>query len=370
MRSSDETARAGQGASGLSAFVREDVESYLASHAEDDYPDVLVERLRELGAFGATVPVEHGGSGRPSQEVAQLSYELARGWQSLAGLVGTHLKLCQQMLRHGTEQQKRTWLAPMARGEQVFARAYHERGVGDPAAVRTTVDISDGTGRLNGHKSWVTNARHADRIVVIARADDATVGVLTDPHRPGIDIGAELPRPGMLGVSLAEVTYRDYAFDPKTEVIGGPEHDLTDALRTYDVTSYVARALGSADAVYESALRFVRETAHHRSPEARGAIGLRMGELSTQRSAMHAVWQCLTEQRPPLTPGAAKVFCTSALQELVRAASVLCGGAAYAGTLNALGRHYRDALALPIIGTPNDILLSRIGERELAGDDT
>ncbi|MGA5824266.1 acyl-CoA dehydrogenase family protein [Kitasatospora sp. NPDC094028] len=357
----------------MSTFVCTDVESYLAAHPEDRYPDVLVERLRQLGVFGATVPVEYGGSDRPAAEVARLGYELAFGWQSLAALVGTHLKLCGQLLRHGTEQQRQAWLPLMARGERVFARAYHEQGAGGPAALRSTAELHGGTGRLNGHKSWVTNARHADRIVAVVRSGDAVVGVVTDPRRPGIEIGPELPRPGILGVSLAEVTYRDYEFDPDAEVIGGPGHDLTDALRGYDVTSYVARALGSADAVYASALRFVRESAPGRPPGARGAVGLRIGELATRRAAMHAVWRCLTQpaegDHPPLAPGAAKVFATATLQELVRDAAVLCGGAGYAGPLPALGRHYRDALALPIIGTPNDTLLSLIGERELAGED-
>lgn len=62
-------------------------------------------------------------------------------------------------------------------------------------------------GRLYGRKGWVTDARHADRIVAIARAGDATVAVPTDPGRPGVEIGPELPRPGRLGISLAEVTF-------------------------------------------------------------------------------------------------------------------------------------------------------------------
>ncbi|MFI6151599.1 acyl-CoA dehydrogenase family protein [Kitasatospora sp. NPDC051170] len=367
------TTRTDSWLSEVGAFVRTDVEGYLASHPEDRYPDVLVERLRQLGVFGVTVPEEYGGSERPAREVARLGYELGRGWQSLAALVGTHLKLCRQVLAHGTEQQRRQWLPLMAGGERVFARAFHEQGVTDPAALRSTAELHGGTGRLNGHKSWVTNARHADVIVAVVRSGAATIGVLTDPRRPGVEIGAELPRPGMLGVSLAEVTYQDYEFDPDTEVIGGAGHDLTEALRGYDVTSYVARALGSADAVYECALRFVRESAPGRPPRAGGAIGLRVGELATRRAAMHAVWQCLVQPteggHPPLTSGAAKVITTAALQELVRAAAVLCGGAGYAGPLACLGRHYRDALALPIIGTPNDTLLSLIGERELAGED-
>ncbi|WP_370417143.1 acyl-CoA dehydrogenase family protein [Streptomyces sp. QH1-20] len=349
--------------SAIRAFVDEEVGAYLATHAEHLYPDRLVARLRGLGAFGAAVSESYGGGNWPAPGTARLSYELARGWQSLAGLVGTHLKLCRLVERHGTAEQRTAWLAPMARGEQVFARAYHEQGVPHPAQLRTRVHAD---GRLYGRKGWVTNARHADRIVAIARAGDATVAVLTDPGRPGVEIGPELPRPGMLGISLAEVTFTGYEFDPDEDVLGGRGHDLTEALRTYDLTSYVARALGSADAVYEAALRHVRAAMGGRSPQARGAVNLRMGELTTCRAVMRTVWQSTTGTRPSLTSGEAKVFCTSALQELVRNAALLCGGAGYAGGEAALGRHYRDALALPIIGVPSDTLLSHIGDEALA----
>ncbi|MET9645298.1 acyl-CoA dehydrogenase family protein [Streptomyces syringium] len=80
-------------------------------------------RARWLGAFGATVPESYGGGNWPAPGTARLSYELARGWQSPAGLVDTHLKLCRLVERHGTAEQRNARLAPMARGEKVFARA-------------------------------------------------------------------------------------------------------------------------------------------------------------------------------------------------------------------------------------------------------
>ncbi|MCC3771126.1 acyl-CoA dehydrogenase family protein, partial [Streptomyces sp. UNOC14_S4] len=361
----DSEERARTGTERIADFARTEIAPYLAAHPEDAYPRPLVERLAQLGAFAATVPAEHGGAGWGRAGAARIGYELGRAWQPLAGLVGTHLKLCGQVLRHGTPEQRRTWLAPMARGETVFARAYHEQGVGHPARLRTRVTRRGGTGVLDGRKSWVTNARHADRVLAVARDGEATVGVFVDPARPGVTVGEELPRPGMLGVSLAEITFEGYEFDPDEDVLGGWGHDLTGSLLAPDVTGYVSRALGSADAVHAHAVDFVRATAGRRPAAVRGALRLRVGELTTRVTAMRAVRQSLLGPDAAVTSEAAKVFCTMNLQEVLREAVLLCGGAGYAGPETTLGRHYRDALALLIVGAPNDVLLYRVGEREL-----
>ncbi|MFF2073364.1 acyl-CoA dehydrogenase family protein [Kitasatospora sp. NPDC058162] len=359
------------GLDGIAQFARQEIGPYLAAHPEDRYPLPLVRRLARLGAFGAAAPRQYGGGDWSRRDIALLGYELGRGWQSLAGLVGTHLKLCRQMSEHGTPRQRERWLGAMARGESVFARAYHEQGVGHPSGLRTRATRRGPVARLNGRKSWVTNARNADRVLAIARSDGAVVGVLVDPARPGVTVGPELPRPGMLGISLAEITFDDYEFDPEEEVLGGWGHDLTAALLTHDVTSYAARAVGSADAVLEHTVRFVRDGLAHRPADVQGAVRLRTGELAAKVAVMRTVWHALLDPQPPETQGApmtsavAKVFCTGTLQDVVREAAALCGGAGYAATDRTLDRHYRDALALPIIGAPNDVLLSRIGEQEL-----
>lgn len=109
-----QTGVAGSGLEPIVRFARTEVGRYLAAHPEDRYPELLVRQLARLGAFAATVPAEHGGAGWSRGEVARLGYELGRAWQPLAGLVGTHLKLCRLVLAHGTPEQRRGWLAPMA----------------------------------------------------------------------------------------------------------------------------------------------------------------------------------------------------------------------------------------------------------------
>jgi len=358
----------GTGFPGIREFTRVDVANHLATRAEADYPEGLVARLRELGVFGANIPQEYGGLELGSADVASLSYDLARGWQSLASLVGTHLKLNREVLRSGTPHQKETLLPAMATGRHICARAYHEKGRNDPELLRTSVEYRGSIGVLNGHKDWVTNARHADRVFAIARGGDQTLAIIVDPQRPGVHIGDELPRPGMLGVSLAEITFVDYEFDPDRDVLGGRGHDVTDSIRAHDMSTYVTRALASADVVSAWAVQFVRDSAGRR-PDVQGAINLRVGELSIRVSAMRAVWHEIISSSGRISADEAKVFCSTTLHDVVRAAVVLCGGAGYAGSDSTLSRHYRDALALQVVGAPNDALLSRVGAQALASAD-
>src|SRR5262245_57064888 len=111
--------------SDVKGFARTAIAKYLLTYGEEGYPEILIAELRKLGVFGASIPREYGGCDLRPQDIAYIMYELARGWQPLAGLVGTHAKLCREVLRHGTPDQK-SWLLPaMARGELICARAYH-----------------------------------------------------------------------------------------------------------------------------------------------------------------------------------------------------------------------------------------------------
>ncbi|MCX4515835.1 acyl-CoA/acyl-ACP dehydrogenase [Streptomyces sp. NBC_01619] len=348
----------------LSAEIDNVVRNHVREHGATRYPGELMVELAQREVFAATVPSEYRRRNIVPQP-EEISYTLARSWQALAGLVGTHLKLCRQVAEHGTSFQKEQWLPAMAAGDIICARGYQERGRNDPRRLKTRAERHGHTGLLTGEKHWVTNARDADRIVVIAVTDSATVGVWVDPSRPGVCIGKDLPRAGMHGVSLAEIYLDRYEFDPATETIGGWNHDLTAALRSYDVTSYATRAVAAADSVFEGVLAFTRNTLGGRSESATGGVTLRIGELAVLRQALRSAWHSCTSSQPSMDPRHAKVFCTSTLQRFLAAAVPLCGGTGFAGVDNTIARQYQDAIALTITGQPNDLLLQRLGEEEL-----
>src|SRR5688500_11172061 len=96
----------------------------------DAYPEALVDGLRDLGLFGATIPEEYGGLGLDTVTYARIVEELAFGWMSLTGVVNTHL-ICATLIRlHGTEEQKRTWLPQMTSGSRRGALSLSEPDAG------------------------------------------------------------------------------------------------------------------------------------------------------------------------------------------------------------------------------------------------
>ncbi len=85
---------------------------------QDEYPHAIVERMKEFGLFGANVPEEYGGLGLDTTTYAMIMEELARGWMSIVGPLGTHSVICDIINRFGTEEQKQEFLPGLAAGER------------------------------------------------------------------------------------------------------------------------------------------------------------------------------------------------------------------------------------------------------------
>src|SRR6202012_1560738 len=104
----------------------------------DAYPDQIVAGLRELGVFGLTIDQKYGGLGESLLTYALVVEEIARGWMSVSGIINTHFIVAYLIGRHGTEEQKASFLPPMAAGEIRAAFSMSEPDLGsDVAAIRT-----------------------------------------------------------------------------------------------------------------------------------------------------------------------------------------------------------------------------------------
>ena len=211
----------------VQGFVAQAVQPYLrVPGAKDNYPTQLVQRMRELGLFGINVPVAFGGLGLSQLALTAIGVELSKGWLSLAALLGAHMRACNHVLGCATPSQQERYLRRMASGNLVVAYARHEQGVTDPSCFYTVL-VRDGPRyTLTGGKPWVTNAKHADALLCIARRkeddSEAPATVLVFPSRPGVTIGPDLSQPGGRGVSLCQVAFSDYIVQPEQhELIGG-----------------------------------------------------------------------------------------------------------------------------------------------------
>src|SRR5438067_4991652 len=83
----------------------------------DEFPEPLVEQMREMGLFGVTIPPDYGGLGLDIVTYARIVEEISFGWMSLTGILNTHFISATLIAAHGTQEQRDSWLPPMATGE-------------------------------------------------------------------------------------------------------------------------------------------------------------------------------------------------------------------------------------------------------------
>src|SRR6266850_2462556 len=170
----------------------------------DEYPQPLVDRMRELGLFGATIPVEYGGLGLDYTTYSMIVEELCRGWMSLSGVLNTHLMFAFVLGVHGTREQKERWLPAMARGEHRAALCLTEPHAGsDTQSIRTTAVRQGDHYVVNGSKMFITNARYGTLYSLVVKtnpqADPPYSGIslfAAEKDAPGVTIGRDIDKLG------------------------------------------------------------------------------------------------------------------------------------------------------------------------------
>src|SRR5436309_1731089 len=137
-----------------------------------EYPFALADHMATIGLFGLNVPEEFGGNEVDYVTFARIFAELSRGWLGLAGIVGTHLVLCDVLVRYATAEQKRRFLPGLAKGERRGGICLSEPNAGTDLQNITTTAKRDGADyRINGSKMWVTNGRHGNTFLLLAKTD-------------------------------------------------------------------------------------------------------------------------------------------------------------------------------------------------------
>src|ERR1041384_5240462 len=148
-------------------FLEKEVKPHLEEWEEKTFPDSIFKRFGELGFLGLRYPPEYGGQGGDYFSAVVLSEEMARvhaGGLGMAGAVQAAMGT-PPVFKFGTEEQKRKWLVPAIRGEQIASLAITEPDAGSDVAGITTVARRDVGGDyiVNGRKIFITNGRRRDR---------------------------------------------------------------------------------------------------------------------------------------------------------------------------------------------------------------
>ncbi|WP_253849292.1 acyl-CoA dehydrogenase family protein [Mycobacterium asiaticum] len=347
------------------AFIDRDVKPTVREieHA-NTYPEAWIEQMKRIGIYGLAIDEEYGGSPVSMPCYVQVTQELARGWMSLAGAMGGHTVVAKLLTLFGTEEQKRTYLPPMATGELRATMALTEPGGGSDLQNMTTTALPDGPDTLvvNGSKTWISNARRSGLIALLAKTDPGAtprhkgISVLLVEHGPGLTVSRDLPKLGYKGVESCELSFDGFRV-PGSAVLGGQMgqgfSQMMKGLETGRI-QVAARALGVATAALEDALEYAQQRESFGKPIwQHQAVGNYLADMATKLTAARQLTRYAAErydsgQRCDMEAGMAKLFASEVAMEIALNAVRIHGGYGYSTEYD-VERYFRDA-PLMIVG--------------------
>ncbi len=344
----------------------------------DEYPHALVARMKELGLFGATIPVEFGGLGLDVTTYARIVEELSRGWMSLSGVLNTHLMVAYLLREYGTTEQKQRYLPAMARGDHRGALCLTEPHAGsDVQRIRTTAVRRGDVYVLNGSKMFITNARTATIYAIAAKTDPQAnppykgISVILGEKGPGLSVSRDIHKLGYKGIETCEVHLEDYQV-PAANLLGGSEgRGFLQVMSGLEVgrVNIAARAVGVATAAFEQAIRYAQQRETFGKPIAQHqAIQLKLADMATKIQAArlltyHAAEKKDRGERADLEAGMAKLFASETCLEVATEAMRVLGGYGYTAEFP-VERYFRDA-PLMIIGEGTNEIQRLVIARQL-----
>ncbi len=328
----------------------------------DRWPAELVEQMKELGLFGATVSPEYGGLGLPARTYAEIVMKISSVWMALTGIFNSHLMLALAIEKFGTEPQRRHWLPKLASGEVRGGLALTEPDAGtDLQAIRLTARREGDHYVLNGTKTWISNGIEGSCFALLVKTNpDASprysgMSLFIAPKGPGFRVGRKLEKLGYKSIDSAELIFEDYRI-PADHLIGEVEgRGFTQVAGGLELgrINVAARGVGIAEGALRLATSYsqIRKTFGKPICEHQ-AIQLKLGEMGTRVEAARLLVKNAAEiydrgERCDLEAGMAKYFATEAAFENAHEAMRIHGGYGYSKEF-AVERLYRDAPLLCI----------------------
>ncbi|MBM6591888.1 acyl-CoA dehydrogenase family protein [Brevibacterium sp. RIT 803] len=349
--------------------------------ADGEYPGDIIDKLKEMGLFGLTIPEEYDGLDIDPISFGIVFEELARGWMGIAGVLGSHTMASKMITEHGTHEQKATYLAELARGERRTGLALTEPDAGtDLQGIKTTAKKVGDRYVINGAKMWITNARHADPLPVLVKTDSTTTPahkgmsiLLVEAGTPGFEVTKDIQKLGYKGPESCEIVF-DHCEVGEKALLGGVEgrgmQQVLSALQ-WGRINIAGRSVGIAQRALEESVSYAQERESFGRPISEfQAIQLRVGRMATRvqaaRQLMYWSAQTLLQGRADGETGMAKVFCSEVALESAIEAMSIHGGYGYSKEYE-IERLYRDAPLMSIGEGTNDVLNTVIAKSIFAG---
>jgi butyryl-CoA dehydrogenase len=249
-------------------FATKELEPVAAQVDEEEkFPAENVRKMAELGLMGVSISEEYGGSGGDSMHLAIATEEIARACASTSTVFLASLSLaCYPVYLFGTEEQKKRFVVPVAKGQKLACFALTEPGAGsDAAAIQTTATLRDDHYVLDGTKIFITNGAEADIAVVFATVNKSLrhrgiIALIVEKGMRGFSVGKKERKLGVRGSSTAELVFEGCQV-PLGNRLGDEGGGFRVAMGAIDASriNVAAQAVGIARAGLEASLAYARD---------------------------------------------------------------------------------------------------------------
>ena len=345
----------------LQKSVREFAESEVRPLAKEidetgHFPRATFQKAAELGLTGVAMPEAEGGAGFDHIAYSIVIEEISRCCASTGVILSVQNSLyCDPIHRFGTEEQKRKFLLPFARGERIGCYALTEPQAGSNAAALQTKAVKAGDKYvISGTKAWITNGGAADAAIVYVNTDPpkgekGITALVVEKGTPGFQVGKEEKKLGINGTACSELIFTDCEV-PLANRIGNEGQGYTVALSTLDGgrIGIGAQAVGIAQGAFEAALEYSKQRMAFGHPISQfQAIQFMLADMSTEIDAARllvrkAAWKQDTGVRFSMDAAIAKLFASEMATRVTHKAIQIHGGNGYSREYP-VERNYRDA---------------------------
>jgi len=340
--------------SAVKTFVDKEIIPYATElEHKDEFPEAIVEGMKEMGLFGLMIPEEYGGLGESLLTYALVVEEIARGWMSVSGVINTHFIVAYMLKQHGTDEQKSRLLPLMATGELRGGFSMSEPGCGSDVAGIKSRAVRDGEEYvLDGQKMWLTNGARAGIIATLVKTDEGgdtvyknmtTFLLEKEPGfgttAPGITIPGKIEKMGYKGVETTEMVMEG-ARVPASSVLGGEAgrgkgfYQMMDGIEVGRV-NVAARACGISIRAFELAIAYAQQRVTFGKPlTGHQAIQFKLAEMATKVEASHALMVNAARlkdsgKRNDVEAGMAKLLASEYCAEVTQESFRIHGGYGY-----------------------------------------
>lgn len=363
----------------IQKWLDRDVVPYAMDLEHDDtYPYDMVEQMKEMGLFGATISPEWGGLGLSASTYAKVVTMVSEIWMSLTGIFSSHLMMAAAVEKFGTEEQKQKYLPRFASGELRGGTGLTEPDAGtDLQGIRTRA-VRDGNDYIiNGTKTWITNSIEGTCFALLTKTDPKV-----DPPRkgmsmfivekgPGFNISKRLEKLGYKGIDSGEMVFEDFRVSAENLIGGAEGQGFYQAVGGLELgrINVAARSVGIAKRALDEAVRYSQERKTFGKPICQHqAIQLKLADMATRYEASRLLLEQAAQaydqgQRCDLEAGMAKYHASEAAIENSLEAMRIHGGYGYSKEF-VIERLYRDA-PLMVIGEGTNEMQRIIIARQL-----